>query len=90
MNWQLRKIMTLLSRLPVLLLILTLALGGELARADVTATISGLVRDPSGAVVPGAQVTARNQQTGTVMTVVTDARGFTLCGACLLTPTRWK
>jgi Carboxypeptidase regulatory-like domain len=76
MNWHLRKVMTLLSRFPVLLMILTLALGSEMARADVTATISGLVRDPSGAVVPEAQVTARNQQTGTVMTVVTDAQGF--------------
>src|SRR3984885_10460365 len=76
MNWQLRKVMTLLSRLPVLMMILTLAFGGAVARADVTATISGLVRDPSGAVVPGAQVAASNQQTGTVMTVVTDAQGF--------------
>ena len=47
-----------------------------MAHAGVTATISGVVRDPSGAVVPGAQVIARNQQTGTAMTVVTDAQGF--------------
>ena len=69
MNRHLRKVTTLLSRFPVLLMILTLALGSDIARADVTATITGLVRDPSGAVVPSAQVTARNQQTGTVMTV---------------------
>ncbi len=41
-----------------------------------TATISGLVRDPSGAVVPDAQVIARNRQTGTAMNTVTDAQGF--------------
>src|SRR6202167_3645831 len=76
MNRHLRKVMTLLSRFPVLLMFLTLALGSDIARADVTATITGLVRDPSGAVVPSAQVTARNQQTGTVMTVATDAQGF--------------
>jgi hypothetical protein len=69
MNWHVRKI------IPVVM-ILMLAVGGATARAGVTATISGLVRDPSGAVVPDAQVIARNRQTGTVMNTVTDAQGF--------------
>src|SRR6202789_1450333 len=69
MNWHVRKI------IPVVM-ILMLAVGGATARARVTATISGLVRDPSGAVVPDAQVIARNRQTGTVMSTVTDAQGF--------------
>ena len=47
-----------------------------MAHASVTATISGVVRDPSGAVIPGAQVIARNHETGTSVTVLTDAQGF--------------
>ena len=43
---------------------------------SVTATISGVVRDPSGAVIPGAQVIARNHETGAAVTVLTDAQGF--------------
>src|ERR1700678_4025791 len=69
MNWHVRKI------IPVVM-ILMLAVGGATARAGVTATISGLLRHPSGAVVPDAQVIARNRQTGTVMNTVTDAQGF--------------
>ena len=37
----------LLSRAPVVTLIFILAMGGEMAHAGVTATISGVVRDPS-------------------------------------------
>ena len=71
-----RGLMTFASQIPVLMLILLLSIGGETAWASVTATISGLVRDPSGAVIPGAQVVARNHQTGAAVTVLTDAQGF--------------
>src|ERR1700744_69231 len=60
----------------VLVLILLLSIGSQTAQASVTATISGVVRDPSGAVIPGAQVIARNHETGTAVTVLTDAQGF--------------
>lgn len=46
------------------------------AIADVTATISGIVQDSSGAMLPGAQITAINEQTGIQTTVTADAKGF--------------
>src|ERR1700683_5858515 len=58
-------------------LILTLALFtcGRLL-AGVTASISGTVTDPSGAVVAGATVTATNVETGVVTTLTTNSQGF--------------
>jgi outer membrane receptor protein involved in Fe transport len=47
------------------------------ARAQtVTGTIQGVVRDQSGAVVPGATVTLRNVETGQERTIQTNAEGF--------------
>ena len=46
------------------------------AYAAVTGSISGLVKDASGAVVPGATVTATNVQTGIARTAVTNGSGF--------------
>lgn len=47
------------------------------ARAQVAgATLSGTVNDPSGAVVPNAQVAARNTATGVTRAATTDAAGF--------------
>jgi len=51
--------------------------------AEVTATISGTVRDATGAVVPKARVTLTNKATNVSRTVVTDSSGsylFTLVG----------
>jgi hypothetical protein len=48
----------------------TFAMGG--AR---TATLEGRVKDPSGAVVPGAQVSVRNYRTGAMQTTTTDSDG---------------
>ena len=45
-------------------------------KAVVTGSISGTVRDASGAVVPGVTVAARNTETGVVNTLPTDAVGF--------------
>jgi hypothetical protein len=39
-------------------------------------SLRGTVTDPSGAVVPGAQVTVRNEQTGATQTTTSDARGI--------------
>jgi Carboxypeptidase regulatory-like domain/TonB-dependent Receptor Plug Domain len=47
------------------------------SRAQVAgATLSGTVNDPSGAVVPNAQVSARNTATGVTRTATTDSAGF--------------
>ena len=46
------------------------------AFASVTGRISGSVKDPTGAVVPGATVTALNTDTGLRETLRTDAQGF--------------
>ncbi len=46
------------------------------ALASITGSISGVVNDPSGAVVSGATVVATNTQTAVKSTVTTDAKGF--------------
>jgi Carboxypeptidase regulatory-like domain len=46
------------------------------AMASITGTISGIVTDPGGAVVSGAEVTTTNVQTGVSQHVATDAKGF--------------
>jgi hypothetical protein len=46
------------------------------ARAQVSATISGRVTDPTGATVSGAAVMAKNVETGEVRSTVTDAVGL--------------
>jgi hypothetical protein len=43
---------------------------------SVTGSISGVVRDSSGALIPAADVVALNTQTGVRWTVTTDAQGF--------------
>ena len=44
--------------------------------ASITGSISGVVTDPSGAVILGATVTATNVDTGIKTTVKSDAKGF--------------
>jgi hypothetical protein len=44
-------------------------------RANVTTSLSGVVKDPSGGVVPGARVTVRNEETGASQVATTDAQG---------------
>jgi hypothetical protein len=56
--------------------LLLLALTGSVASADTTGTISGIVRDSSGAVIVTAEVTARNEGTGVDRTAKTNAAGF--------------
>lgn len=55
---------------------LFILLMGTAAWASITGSISGLVTDPSGAVVTGAQVTATDTQTGIQTKTVTDSKGF--------------
>jgi hypothetical protein len=51
--------------------------GVAMAQTDVTtARLSGTVRDPDGAALPGATISVKSQETGRVMQTVTDSRGF--------------
>lgn len=59
----------------ILLFVLALFFG-SLAWAGITGSISGLVTDPSGAVVSGAQVIAIETNTGIRTQTVTDSKGF--------------
>ncbi len=61
--------------LSVLVFALALLTCGRLL-AGVTASISGTVTDPSGAVVAGASVTATNVETGVATTLTTNTQGF--------------
>jgi hypothetical protein len=63
----------------VLLCAFVLCLGSTAARAQAdatTANLSGFVRDPQGAVVTGATVTARNAEKNVVRTATTNGDGF--------------
>ncbi len=51
-------------------------LGATLAWASITGSISGVVTDPSGAVISGATVVATDTHTGIKNSVVSDSRGF--------------
>jgi hypothetical protein len=57
-------------------LLVVLVLSASVARADINGSISGIVTDPSGAVIPGAKVTATAMSTNVQATTVTDAKGF--------------
>ena len=50
----------------------------QLLWCSATGSISGVVHDASGAVVPGAEVDALNTETGLKRTATTDARGLLL------------
>jgi Carboxypeptidase regulatory-like domain/TonB dependent receptor-like, beta-barrel len=54
---------------------LLFGIGTQLAVAQTTAAISGTVKDQSGAVLPGATVTATNTETGISRSVVSGSRG---------------
>ncbi|PYS42632.1 MAG: hypothetical protein DMG14_03370 [Acidobacteria bacterium] len=56
-------------------ILLILTLGYALAWAQATAQISGTVADQSGALLPGAEVTATQTETGLVRTVVSNETG---------------
>src|SRR5437016_9409816 len=56
--------------------LLVFVFGAQVASAQVnTATISGTLRDESGAVLPGASVTVQNQDTGISRALTTNETG---------------
>ncbi len=62
-------------QIPVLCLLVGLLCPPSVRAQVTTATVLGTVKDQSGAVLPGVTVTAKNEQTGSVRTIVTDAAG---------------
>ena len=54
----------------------TLLFGSIAVWAAITGSISGVVTDPSGAIVPGVTVVATSLSTNVQSTVVTDSKGF--------------
>jgi len=61
----------------ILLTVFFSLIAGVVAHAQVTgATLAGTVTDPSGGVVVGAQVSAKNTATGAVRDVTTDSAGL--------------
>jgi hypothetical protein len=69
-----------LARLAVLVTaLLAMASPVVFAQGGAVSTLSGTVADTSGGVVPGADITVKNDATGTSFTAVTDANGtFTI------------
>ena len=65
---------SLISR--ILLLCACAALLGSVAWAVITGSISGVVTDPSGALIEGVTVVATNQATGVKTTTISNAKGF--------------
>ncbi len=60
----------------ILMLVVFLLSAGPLPAQRLDGSISGTVRDPSGAVVPGATVTIVNDQTGETRSILTSAAGY--------------
>jgi hypothetical protein len=70
--------MNVLGKIPnrLFVLVVLLMMGVGLSSAQSTATLSGTVTDPSGAVVAGARVTVHAVATGLDRVVVTDGAGI--------------
>jgi len=61
--------------LAILAIVFLASFGGVLRAQTQLATVFGTVTDPSGAVIPGAQITIANQSTGWKRDTVTDTAG---------------
>jgi hypothetical protein len=63
-------------RIRTIFAVLCVLLCAAVAMASTTGSITGIVTDATGSVVPGANVTATNEDTGVQATVQTDGAGF--------------
>src|SRR5690349_15350247 len=63
------------QRLSSMLLVVALFATASFAQEGINATLSGVAADPSGALVPGVQVTAKNTATGVTSTTLTNESG---------------
>src|SRR5690349_21759706 len=61
--------------LRIVFCLMALAATARILNAQNTATVLGTVKDPSGAVLPGAEVSARNVETGILRKAETGDRG---------------
>src|SRR5262245_29624645 len=57
------------------LLALVIWIAGAAAAYAQNAQVTGIVKDGSGAIIPGATITARNVETGLTRVAVTDSSG---------------
>jgi hypothetical protein len=57
-------------------LVVAFLLGAGVVGGSITGSISGIVTDPAGAVIPGASIIAVNTETGIQHTTETNAEGF--------------
>jgi hypothetical protein len=64
------EVLKKLALLTAVTLLSTFALG-----QNVSSSVTGVITDPSGAVVPGATLTITNQATTTTLTTKSDATG---------------
>jgi len=63
------------AKVRILFLLIAGFIGGFAARAEVGGKITGVVKDQSGAVIPGAAVVVTNTQTGAKLSATTDQEG---------------
>ena len=57
------------------ILALVVLLAGQLLAQSISGTINGTVVDPSGAVIPGVEITLTNERTSETRNTVTDDTG---------------
>jgi hypothetical protein len=72
----------------ILLLLTVVILVASAARAEVGGKITGVVKDQTGSVIPGATVVVTNTQTGVKLTATTDQDGVFTFQSCRLANTR--
>ena len=62
-------------------------LSGNLAAQSIYGTLTGIVSDPSQAVVAGAALSLRDQQSGSLRETVTNSEGYYTFARCRRAPT---
>src|SRR4249920_1634034 len=72
---EVKKVNSCIKRMLFALLIAAVMAPSLMAQSLVSGDLTGTVTDPSGAVVPNAQVTAKNAATGATRTTTSNASG---------------